>query len=144
MNSKFRALTFILFMAFLRPALSQSVENAWVRRPLPGMKLTGAYMVIKNDTNKDISLLEIQGPDAEYYEIHTHENIDGVMKMRQLKKLKIPAMDKVMLKPKSFHIMLIQIKKGRLTKQAKKTELTLIFDNKVKLTTETKLSKGPL
>ena len=106
---------------------AQSITSAWVKRPIPGMKLTGAYMLITNNTAKKLTLVNVTGADADYYEIHTHEKIDGVMKMRQLKQLEIPIGKSVELKPKSYHIMLIQIKKGSLNPGTKKTELTLHF-----------------
>jgi copper(I)-binding protein len=134
----------LTLLSLSQMTFSQSVEKPWVKRPIPGMKLTGAYMTIKNPSSKDIYLIDVKGEDAEFYEIHTHEKINGVMKMRQIKKLRIPAKGSVTLKPKSFHIMLIQLKKGRLSPKATKTNLTLIFDNKEKVTIEASILKASL
>jgi copper(I)-binding protein len=125
-------LSFGLLLA--QATFSQTITNAWVKRPIPGVKLTGAYMLIENKGSQPFSLLKVQGPDADFYEIHTHEKKDGVMKMRQLQSLEIPANSKVELKPKSFHIMLIQVKKNKLLPETKSTSLTLLFSNKKEVT----------
>jgi len=123
-----KTLITLLFLTLSTQAFSQaiSVKDAWIKEPFPGMKMTGAYMVIKNDTNKDTALNSVTGDDCEAYEIHTHSKVDGVMKMRQLPKLEIKAHSTVTLKPKSFHIMMIQLK-HKLTK-GEKRKLTLHFE----------------
>lgn len=112
-------------------AQSISVKDAWIKEPFPGMKMTGAYMVIKNNSAKDTALTSVSGDDCEAYEIHTHSKVNGVMKMRQLQKLEIKAHSSVTLKPKSFHIMMIQLK-YKLTK-GEHRKLTLHFENGKKL-----------
>ncbi len=106
---------------------SQSIEKPWIKEPFPGMKMTGGYMIIKNDTDKDFALTSVTGEDCEAYEIHTHSKVNGVMKMRQLKELPVKAHSSVTLKPKSFHIMMIQLK-TKLT-VGEKREMTLHFSN---------------
>lgn len=122
-------ISFILFL-FILPCsftFAQSVENPWIKAPIAGMKMTGGYMVIKNDTDKDIALTQVTGTDCEAYEIHTHSMVDGVMKMRQIKELPIKARSFVTLKPKSFHIMMIQLLNKFSEGDSKK--MTLHFSN---------------
>lgn len=104
---------------------AQIVENAWIKMPMPGLKMTAAYMTITNDTKTELVLEKITGPDALYYEIHTHQKVNGIMKMRQLKKITIPIGKTHILKPMSDHIMIMQTNKELLKK--KKSKLTLHF-----------------
>ncbi len=117
----------LMLLTFCAPTFAQSIEGAWIKEPFPGMKMTGGYMVIKNDSAQDFALTSITGEDCEAYEIHTHSKVDGVMKMRQLQKLEIKAHSAVTLKPKSFHIMMIQLKNKFSVGQKKK--MTLHFSN---------------
>lgn len=124
-----KTLITLFFLTLSTQAFSQavSVKDAWIKEPFPGMKMTGAYMIIKNDSAKNTALTSITGDDCEAYEIHTHSKVNGVMKMRQLPKLEIKAHSSVVLKPKSFHIMMIQLK-HKLTK-GEKRKLTLHFED---------------
>ncbi len=119
-------ITLSFFMLSLS-AFSQVIERPWVKAPLPGMKMTGGYMVIKNDTDKDFTLEKVSGEDCEAYEIHTHSKVNGVMKMRQVKELVIKAHDSVTLKPKSFHVMMIQLTKKLSV--GSHSKMTLHFSN---------------
>ena len=112
-----------LLFLIMTNTFSQSIENPWIKAPFPGMKMTGGYMVIKNNTDKDFALTKITGKDCEAYEIHTHSKVDGVMRMRQIKELPIKAHSSVTLKPKSFHIMMIQTLNKFSVGQSKKMKL---------------------
>ncbi len=102
----------LAFSLFLFPTWAQVVSNPWIRKPI--FNMSAAFMEIENPTNKEVRLIKVEGPDAKYYEIHTHEKVDGVMKMRQIKKLSIPPKSKVILKPKSYHIMILEIDKKKI------------------------------
>jgi len=120
--------TFLAITFFITSTIAQEVKNPWVRFPNPVVPMTAGFMEIHNPSKKDIYLVKVTGEDAENYEIHTHKKVDGVMKMRQIKKLLIPAHGKAILKPMSDHIMIMQIKKGAM--KGKSTSLSLHFDNK--------------
>lgn len=116
---------FSLFLLFSFFTNAQEVKNPWIKKPL--INMSAAYMEIHNPSDKEISLVKIEGPDAQYYEIHTHTKVDGVMKMRQLKKLPIKAKSSVTLKPKGHHIMLLEIPREKINELS--GNLTLHFDN---------------
>jgi len=127
-----KTILFLILATMASPNLcAQMVTGPWIKLPYPGMKMTGGYMVIKNDTNQEISLQRVSGSDCESYEIHTHEMKDGVMKMRQIPELKIKAHGSVELKPKSYHIMMIQLKEA--LKEGSLRKMTLHFSNGKKL-----------
>lgn len=129
----------ILFLLLLSNLSAQEIKNAWMRAPNPVVPMTAAFMEISNPTKEDFFLTKVTGTDAENYEIHTHKKIDGVMKMRQIKKLKIPAKGSAVLKPMSDHVMILQIKKGHL--KGKTAQLVLHFSNGEKRVVETPIKK---
>ncbi len=118
---KFAALITLLTLS----SFAQEVKNPWIKKPIIGM--TGAYMVIQNNTNKEVSLIRVEGEDAKHYEIHTHTKVDGVMKMRQIKELVINPKKSVELKPMSYHIMMLEIPKKKIKNLSGK--MKLIFSN---------------
>ncbi len=119
---------------------AQKVENAWIKMPIPGLKMTAAYMSITNDTDSELILEKITGPDALYYEIRTHQKVNGVMKMRQLQNIIIPVGKTHILKPMSDHIMIMQTNKELLKK--KKSKLTLHFLGNKKKEVSLDVKKG--
>ena len=91
-----------------------AVKDAWVRGTTPAQKATGAFMEI---TSSDAAaLLSAAIPAAGVVEIHTMKMEDGVMKMRQIPKLDLPAGKGIKLQPGGNHVMLMdlkqQLKKG--------------------------------
>lgn len=123
-------IVFLLLMSLQISA--QVVTNPWVKAAPPGLKMSAAYMDIKNDTKKDIYLKAVKTTIAEHPELHTHTEMNGVMKMRQVKNIVIKPSQTVSLKPKSFHIMLIQL--TRNIKAGERIKLNLIFSNKKVIT----------
>lgn len=89
---------------------SVSVEDAYVRLLPPTLPNTGAFMVFKNSGDTDIAAISVESDVAEVVEMHTHIHKDGIMKMRQVEKIDIPAHGETALQPGGFHIMLIGLK----------------------------------
>ena len=87
-----------------------SVLNAYVRLAPPGAKVTGAFMTLRNAGDREARLLSAVAAAASVTELHSHSNDDGVMRMRQVKEIIVPAKGEVHLKPGSFHVMLIDMK----------------------------------
>ena len=86
------------------------VMDAWTRES-PMMQLAGAaYMVIHNSTDADDALVGASSPAAEFVELHLSSMDDeGMMSMNQVAEIPIPAHADAVLKPGSFHIMLINL-----------------------------------
>lgn len=124
----------------LQVSYAQEIKNPWLKKPMPGMKMTAAYMTIANNTEKELVLEKVSGPDAKFYEIHTHSKVNGVMKMRKLEKLTIPIGKEVVLKPMSYHIMLLQMPKAPFKK--KSSQLTLHFSDGSKKTVQLPVKKN--
>jgi copper(I)-binding protein len=85
-----------------------TVENAWARATVPGQKVGAVYLEIRSEA--PAKLVGVSSPVARSAEIHSMSNDGGVMKMRQLKRLDLPAGQTVRLAPNGNHIMLLDIK----------------------------------
>jgi copper(I)-binding protein len=108
-------------------ALAQvSVTDAWVRGTVPGQKVTGAFMQITSAT--DASLVAVTSPVAKVAEIHTMSHDGGVMKMRPVEAIPLPAGKAVELGPGGYHVMLMDV--GQPLKEGDTVPLTLTFADK--------------
>ena len=87
------------------------VSNAWVQAIPPSQTTTAAYMVIANNSPKEVVLISASSDIAGSAEIHQMSDMNGMMNMAQLANIHIPALGKVRLQPGGFHIMLINLKK---------------------------------
>jgi copper(I)-binding protein len=102
-----------------------SVSNPWVRATVPGQSVAGAYMDITAKART--ALVAVESPVAGKAELHTMTMDGGVMKMRPLEKLQLPANKTVNLKPGGYHVMLIDIK--RELKAGERVPLTLTLQD---------------
>jgi copper(I)-binding protein len=99
--------------ALIAPAVSaQSVKvaGAWVRATAPGQKTAGAYVDLTSDSNA--ALVAAGSPVAERTELHSMSMDGGVMRMRALPRIDLPAGQTVKLAPGGVHIMLVDIKQA--------------------------------
>jgi copper(I)-binding protein len=99
------------------------VSHAWARATAPGQDVGAAYMQLKSSS--DLTLNKAESPAAESVEIHSMTMKDGVMEMRMLEKLALPAGKLVKLEPGGFHFMLFDLK--RPLKAGEKVSLILYF-----------------
>ena len=88
------------------------IDDAWVAEAPPVAPVMGGYMKIENKTDKLISISSASCPDFEKVEIHEMSMSGGMMKMRQIEKLAVPANAKVDLQPGGYHLMLINPKQA--------------------------------
>ena len=87
-----------------------AVQDPYVRLAPPNAPATGAFMVIKNNGDKDVKVVKADNPASRVTELHTHLNEGGVMKMRQVPAIDIKAKGEAVLKPGGLHVMLIDLK----------------------------------
>lgn len=91
-------------------ATGLQVDHAWARALPPSVKTGAVYVHIHNQTETDDTLESVQTPIAEAVELHTVEKVDEVMKMVQLKEIRIAAQEHLMLAPSAHHLMLFGLK----------------------------------
>ncbi|MET0066702.1 MAG: copper chaperone PCu(A)C [Candidatus Thiodiazotropha sp.] len=86
------------------------VDDPYVRAVPPGQPNSASFMSLRNTTDQDQQLVGASSRVAEVVELHTHTLEDGMMRMRQVEKIELPAGETVRLKPGGLHIMLIGLK----------------------------------
>ena len=123
MNTLLRTLTLLAAIGSASAWAQVKVDNAWARATVQGQKATGAFM--KLTAPQAIQLVAVSTPVAGVAEIHEMKMDGGVMKMRAVPALDLPANQSVELKPGSYHLMLMDLK-APLTKDAS-VSLTLTF-----------------
>jgi hypothetical protein len=106
---------------------SVKVENPYARAIPPGQPNSASFMTLVNTSDIDHSLKSASSPVAATVELHTHTNNNGVMEMRQVPQIDVPAKGRVELQPGGFHIMLIGLKQDM--KVGEKAALTLTFED---------------
>lgn len=104
-----------------------SVQDPYVRLAPPNAPATGAFMVIKNNGDKDVKVVKADNPASKVTELHTHINDGGVMKMRPVPSIDIKAKGEAVLKPGSLHVMMIDLKAPM--KEGDVVPITLSFDD---------------
>lgn len=102
-----------------------SVEGAYVREPVPGRFMSAAFLTLKNSANENRTLVSAKADWAGLIEIHTHVHDKGVMRMRQVMELDIPAGGEVVLQPGGLHLMLFKL----ALPLAEQLPLSLCFKN---------------
>ena len=85
------------------------IFDAWAKTTVPGGSVSAAYMHIKS--GKPLRLLKVESPLTNTVEIHDMKMKDGVMEMRAVDGIDIPANKLVDLKPGGYHVMLIKVNK---------------------------------
>ncbi len=119
------AFSLISVNAFADNAADIEVEQPYVREVPPGAMATGSFMTLTNMSDHDIELVNAKSNAAKKVELHTHIHDDGVMKMRQIPSIKVPADGQAHLKPGGLHIMLIGLK--NTLKASQTIDMTLVF-----------------
>lgn len=106
-----RWLLFLLLLAVLAAsgaALAAGpgvhVSEAWVRETLPGQAVAGFYVTVLSE--RPARLLGVRSALARRAEIHSMSMAQGVMRMRALDSLELPAGVPVHLTPSGLHVML--------------------------------------
>lgn len=99
----------LLAVATVAQAQEVSVREPWVRATVPGMSATGAFMSLQSA--REASVVGAASPVAEKVELHRMVLEGGVMKMRALESLPLPAGKAVKLVPGGYHVMLMGLKK---------------------------------
>jgi copper(I)-binding protein len=91
-----------------------------------GIKVGAAFMLLTNTDKEADRLVAATSPVCGRVEIHEMADDNGVMKMRPVVDLAIPAEGSVELKPHSYHLMLMDL--SAPLKAGTKFPLTLSFE----------------
>ncbi len=124
-----------LFTALVAHA-QVKVDDPWVRATVAPQKATGAFMQLTS--TKAAKVVAASSPVAETVEIHEMKMDDGVMKMRAVDALALPAGQAVALKPGSYHVMLMGLKAPIKAGETVPLTLTVEGEDKQRTTVEIK------
>ncbi len=83
-----------------------TIDNLRIRAPIPGSTASVAYFTINNRGTTDVVIGAITSPQYAKTEIHRTVLNDGVMQMRRIAELVVPAGGSLELAPSGYHLML--------------------------------------
>ncbi len=115
------------------------IDHPWAR-PLPPVAPNGgAYLTIMNHSGEADRLLGARTERAAVTEIHTHVHENGLMQMRQVDAVDIPAHGTATLKPGADHLMLMGLTAPLA--EGDSFALTLIFEKAGEVQVEIKVEQ---
>ena len=106
------------------------IMNAWVRETDAVAKAAAGYMTLVNAAPDEVTLVSIESDVFEKIEMHEMAMTDGLMTMRQVTDLVIPANGRARFEPGGWHLMLKE-PSHRLT-AGEVVEMTLVFKSGMK------------
>jgi copper(I)-binding protein len=120
-------------VAVASPALAHEVKlgsleltNLWARATPPHAPTAAGYLTITNHGSAADKLTAVSTPMAGSGELHTMKVENGIMTMRQVDGIEIPAGGTVTLAPGGYHLMFIGPKEP--IKDGGKMPVTLTFE----------------
>jgi periplasmic copper chaperone A len=114
--------------------------EAWARATPPGASVGAAYLIVRNEGDKDDRLVGAASPAAESVEAHETVDENGVARMRPLEGASIPAGGALVMRPGGAHLMLMGL--AAPLREGSSFKLTLTFERAGKMTVEAQV--GPL
>jgi hypothetical protein len=93
------------------PATTEfEIVDAYAPAMPPGTRIGAAYLRMRNGSSQDVVLVAASSPAADSVELHNHSNDGGVMRMRRVQEMVVPAAQVLALEPGGQHLMLIDLK----------------------------------
>lgn len=99
-----------------------TIHQPWARG---GASMMAGYMKLENQGKAD-RLLSASSQVSEALELHQHVHDNGVMRMRKIDSITLPAKEVIELKPQGLHLMFIRLKKPLA--QGERFTVTLHFE----------------
>jgi len=103
-----RLVTSVCLIGWLGIAHAEvKLTDAWVRASNPGQSVGAAYVTLSSA--QDVALVYAETERAGTVEMHSMTMQNGVMKMRSMEELPVPAGKPVKLAPGGLHLMLFEL-----------------------------------
>ena len=102
-----------------------AIMNSWVREAHAEAKVNAGYMTLVNTGSEEVTLVKVESEAFYTIEVHEMIRVDGMMKMREVTDMVIPARGQIQFEPGGKHLMLIGPKQHVSTGQ--KVDMTLTF-----------------
>ncbi|MBN8543883.1 MAG: copper chaperone PCu(A)C [Alphaproteobacteria bacterium] len=100
--------------AFSKDSDTFMAHDAWAPPSLDGASVGTAFATLHNPTDTAIEVKSFASDVAKTVELHDHVMENGMMKMRRVDPVVIPAKGQIVMKPGSYHVMLIGLKRPLL------------------------------
>jgi copper(I)-binding protein len=120
-----------------------SAHEAWARASAGSAANGAAYVTLKGGAEPD-QLVGASTPVADMAEVHETTNDNGVMKMRPVPAMPVPAGKTVALAPGGYHIMLMGLKHPLVAGQSFPLTLAFARGGKVTLDVQVKGTGGQM
>ncbi len=134
------ALGLLGLVATAAHATGLRIHDARIPEGPPVAPVLAGYLVIENPGNKTVHLTGASSDRFTAVEIHEMRMKDGMMSMKRIERLAIPAGGRVELAPGGLHLMLI--KPVEPVRAGQTVRITLRFDNGQTLSVDMPVQKG--
>lgn len=104
-----------------------TVGDPHVREVLPGQSNSASFMILENTSDRAHALQRAESPAAKTVELHTHTLDGGMMRMRPVDRVPLPAGETVRFEPGGLHLMWIGL--VRPLTSGEEVPLTLFFED---------------
>jgi copper(I)-binding protein len=105
------SITSMAFMSGIDPSRDTQGELDIIGATIPlaptNASVNAGYVKFTNTSDKDVEFHRFTSPVYDSVEMHVTENKSGSAKMKQVKKILVPANSSIELKPGGAHLMLI-------------------------------------
>ena len=98
------------------------INDVTVFAPLPGTRVSVAYMSIRNNTQADMVIGSIRSPQFASVNMHETRIVDGISKMTKVETVRIPARSTLKLAEGGLHLMLTKPCRSMAPNQSVKLE----------------------
>jgi len=109
-----------------------AIMNSWVREAHEKATVNAGYMTLLNASDEEVTLLKVESDAYDKIEVHEMVVVEGLMEMREVEDLSIPANGQIRFEPGGKHLMLMGPKEHLQTGQ--KVDMTLVFKSGKKQT----------
>jgi periplasmic copper chaperone A len=126
-SSPLLAAVFLATVSMATQGAEVAIGDPYVRAVPPGQANSAVFMSLENRSDQDQALVAAESDVSEIVELHTHIEEGGMMRMRQIEKIDVPAGETVILQPGGLHVMLIGLRQALEPDQT--IDLTLVFED---------------
>jgi len=119
----------LLLLSACSPSGDQAeivIADPWIRETPPGRTVAAGYLEIHNRGEQARTLLGAQSPNASRVEMHAMLHEDGMMRMREVEVIEVPAGGTAKLESGGLHLMLFDIDAAEAGNHV---PVTLTFDD---------------
>lgn len=106
--NRFGWLAAALLASFASYAGDIEISGAWTRATAPGQDQAGVDLTITS--KQPATLVGVSSPACKTMELHSMTTADGMMRMREVKTIELPAGKRVNLSESGYHLMLTGLK----------------------------------